>query len=120
MDIGKIKGCQSCLGHFSFADNTFAHDPACPVLLAAKGQVDELALRRLEKIENIEDTPLEAVLDAAKAWIKKSGAQHVIVVVGRDGDGSGSATRYFNGGSFHYHAQMGLLWEGAQMIRDSA
>jgi len=112
--------CPSCLGAHSFIDQTFHHEPGCPRDPKNKPAVDELALRRLEKIENIEDTPLEVVLDAAKAWIKESGAQHVIVVVGRDGDGSGSATRYFNGGSFHYHAQMGLLWEGAQMIRDSA
>jgi hypothetical protein len=81
---------------------------------------DEFSIKRLEKMQDPSKTPLELACDAAKAWVKESGAEHVIIVVGRSDGENGSATRYFQAGTYSYHAQMGLLWEGQQMIRESA
>ena len=85
-----------------------------------KAPVASLALKRLEKAENPSKTSLDDVFEAAKAWAKESGAEHVIIFLGRDEDGSASATRFFQGGKFHYHAQIGLATEGIYMIRENA
>jgi len=120
MGIGDYPhSCPSCLGARSFIDLTFHHEPGCPRDPKNKPAVDELAIKRLEKCEDPAKTPLETVFDAGKAWALESNADHVIIIVGRNTDDGGSATRFFQGGNFRHHAQMGLLWEGQHMIRES-
>lgn len=59
-------------------------------------------------------------LEAAMAYLDHidDKPDHIIVLFGCTPEGGGSATKYFQAGSYEYHAQMGLLYEGAQHIRD--
>ncbi len=111
--------CHFCSGEYLAEFNAIHHRPECPQN-PKKAPVASLALKRLEKAENPSKTSLDDVFEAAKAWAKESGAEHVIIFLGRDEDGSASATRFFQGGKFHYHAQIGLATEGIYMIRESA
>lgn len=111
--------CLFCSGEYSYELNDVLHRPECPQN-PKKAAVGNLALKRLEKAENPSETTLDTVFEAAKAWAKESGAEHVIIFLGRDEDGSASATRFFQGGKFHYHAQIGLATEGISMIRENA
>lgn len=63
---------------------------------------------------------LEAALAAYDELDPAERPTHIIVLTGRDLDDGGSGTRYFQAGSYRHHAQMGLLHEGAQMIRESS
>lgn len=67
-----------------------------------------------------------AALEAALRWLDEQDAKgvkirHVVVITGRDAPDhdSGSGTKYFQAGDYRHHAQMGLCFEGMQMIRDS-
>ncbi|TXH82276.1 MAG: hypothetical protein E6Q77_06505 [Rhizobium sp.] len=44
---------------------------------------------------------------------------HIIICIGRDPEDGGSATSWLQAGSYRYHAQIGLLHEAAQMIREN-
>jgi len=111
--------CRFCSGEYSYELNAVLHKPGCPQN-PKDANVSSLALKRLEKVENPSKTSINDVFEAAKAWAKESGAEHVIIFLGRDEDGSASATRFFQGGKFHYHAQIGLATEGISMIRENA
>lgn len=60
-------------------------------------------------------------LDAAREWIEQCEEKphHVIVLTGRVLKDGGCGTRFFQAGQYKYHAQIGLVHEGAQMIRDN-
>lgn len=59
-------------------------------------------------------------LEAAMAYLddpEMGNPDHIIVCLGRTPEDGGSATKWFQAGSYEYHAQMGLLFETQQMIR---
>lgn len=60
-------------------------------------------------------------LEAALAYLDHvdDKPDHIIVLFGRTSEGGGSATKWFQAGSYEYHAQIGLLYEGGQMIREN-
>lgn len=59
--------------------------------------------------------PLTALIVAEK-WIKDMKADHVIVIVGRTIDGTGSGTKYFQAGNYTHHAQLGLIMAGMELM----
>lgn len=91
--------------------------------------IDELAARRFASGS---DSPHEAsitdMLSAVMAHVKsptiidgkEAPVDHVIVIVGsRHPEDGASLTKCFQAGSYRYHAQMGLMFEGMHMMRES-
>ena len=70
--------------------------------------------RRFYQSDKTHETRLEDVLDAAREFIRESRADHVIVLVGRRlEEDFGSSTRFFSGGQYTYHEQVGLIHQAA-------
>lgn len=93
----------------------------------SEDNITDLSVVRFHKNTKPDAHDPVTALDAARAWLdacKKAGepAEHVIVLIGRnyEGENSGSGTRYFQAGKYHYHAQFGLVQEGALMLREGA
>jgi hypothetical protein len=83
----------------------------------------DLTAKRFAKATDPKDhAPMDA-LYAALRWIKeceKEGypIEHVMVITGRTTEDGGSSARYFQTGKYPYHAQLGLITEGALMLRE--
>lgn len=73
-----------------------------------------------ESQDPAECNPRDA-LEAAIAYFDHADDKpdHIIVLFGRTPEDGGSATKWFQAGSYQYHAQIGLLYEGGQMIREN-
>lgn len=87
-----------------------------------KDNVSSLKVARFHKNRNPDAHEPVAALDAAYAWIKELGdakPDHIIVAVGRVNE-DGNGTRYFQAGSFRYHAQIGLMLESIHLMREAA
>lgn len=90
--------------------------------LAQMKPVASLAVARFDKIEGAENHPPSAALEKALAHLadpNEPDYDHAIVVLGRTPEGGGSAAIWFQAGKYEYHAQMGLLFEAGQMIREN-
>lgn len=84
--------------------------------------VVSIGAARFNKIsQSPQDCNPRDALEAAIAYLDfdEDKPDHIIVLFGRTPTDGGSATKWFQAGSYEYHAQMGLLYEGAQMIRDN-
>lgn len=87
--------------------------------------ITDIAAIRFAKNTDPEDHAPKEALFAALRWIgecEKEGypVEHVIVIVGRTTENNGSSARYFQTGKYPYHAQFGLVQEGALMLRENA
>lgn len=111
-----------CGGFFNFELNTFVHEPGCG--LSARLSVASIASIATARFQKIED-PLahdpRTALDVAREWIdnQETPPEHVIVLIGRTTPENSSGTRFFQAGKYAHHAQMGLCYEGREMIRES-
>lgn len=85
------------------------------------GNVSSLGAARSNKAEDPADLDLVTALDAAREWIGSLDhkPEHVIVLVGRDMPDGSSGTRCLQAGTYRYHSQQGLCFEGMQMLRES-
>lgn len=87
-----------------------------------KAQVINLAAVRFDKNTDASEHSPRDALEAATAYLEDpemGNPDHIIVCLGRTPEDGGSATKWFQAGSYEYHAQMGLLFETQQMIRDN-
>lgn len=87
-----------------------------------KAQVINLAAVRFDKNTDASEHSPRDALEAAMAYLEDpemGNPNHIIVCLGRTPEDGGSATKWFQAGSYEYHAQMGLLFETQQMIRDN-
>jgi hypothetical protein len=86
--------------------------------------VTDFAAARFEKNTNTEDCAPGDALAAARKWLEeceKEGKpiEHVFVIMGRTSEDHGSASRYFQAGKYPYHAQVGLVFDAALMLREN-
>lgn len=84
--------------------------------------VSSLAVARFDKIPEASSHEPAAALEKALAYLRdpdEPDYDHAIVILGRTPEGGGSAAIWFQAGKYEYHAQMGLLFEGGQMIREN-
>lgn len=65
------------------------------------------------------DAKPEDVLDAARAFVRETGCDHIIICCGRTTEDGGSGTRFFQGGEYTYHGQQGLLYAVQDMLREN-
>jgi hypothetical protein len=95
----------------------FAHADDCP----HKTGVASLAMKRFEKDGDPTAHDPRAALEVALEWIdaNPNKPDHVIVLIGRTTEDNSSGTKYFQSGKYPHHAQLGLVFEGMHMIRDS-
>lgn len=84
------------------------------------GKITDLNVVRFNRQTDPADHDPVTALDAAREWIEgcEHKPDHVIVLVGRTAKDGGSACRFFQAGNYPYHAQYGLVHEGAAMIRE--
>ncbi len=84
--------------------------------------VVSLGARRFSASTSTEESNPRDVLEKALADFDDPNTptpDHIIICIGRDPEDGGSATTWLQAGSYRYHAQIGLLHEAAQMIRDN-
>lgn len=115
--------CRHCDQRFLVARDHVDHEDNCPAKPVPDGRVVSFALARADKgSKPREHRPADA-LDLARAWLEEAGeenqSQHIIVFLGRTNSDNSSGTKYFQTGSFSCHAQVGLVIEGLEMLRDS-
>lgn len=117
--------CPGCDGAMDFANNIFRHSSGCPLNQVGRKNpniVVSLGLARADAgTKPREHKPTDA-LDLARAWIEESGLEapdHIIVFLGRTNSDNSSGTKYFQTGSFSSHAQVGLVYEGLDLLRNS-
>lgn len=84
--------------------------------------VSDLAAARWDKNDNPADCRPDEALHAALRYIAENEMpDHVIVLFGRKNtELDCDASKFFQAGSYGYHAQIGLLYDGQQMIRESS
>lgn len=93
--------------------NTFLRD---------KSKVVSIAAARFNKISDASEHDPRDALEAAMEYLddpENGSPDHVIICFGRTPKDGGSATKWFQAGSYEYHAQMGLLVEAGNMIREN-
>jgi hypothetical protein len=121
-DICRELGCEADIG-----TNTVRHVHECPLRpghIAGVTPVASIAAARFERAVHPEQiTPRDALV-AALDWLdsspKENPPTHIIVLVGADIPGltTASGTKFFQGGTYRHHAQMGLCLEAMHRIRD--
>lgn len=85
------------------------------------GKITNLNVVRFNRqMDPAEFDPVTA-LDAAREWIAEceNKPDHVIVLTGRVLENGSCGTRFFQAGQYKYHAQIGLIMEGLNMLRDN-
>ena len=92
-------------------------------------EIDELAAKRFARgSDKPQENSITDMLSAVMAHVRNpedieghaAPVEHVIVLVGKAHPVDGaSLTKFFQAGSFRYHAQMGLLFEGMHQMRES-
>jgi len=116
--MGKYEGpCSECGNR----KNDMANPCFCPGG-PFPPKVTSLAVARFDKIPGAENHEPAAALEKALAHLRdpdEPDYDHAIVILGRTPEGGGSAAIWFQAGKYEYHAQMGLLFEGGQMIREN-
>lgn len=118
--MGKYKGpCSEC----GQRKNDMANPCFCPGgPIPPSAKVSSLAVARFDKIPEASSHESSAALEKALAHLRDPNEpeyDHAIVLLGRSPEGGGSAAIWFQAGKYEYHAQIGLLFEGGQMIRDN-
>lgn len=118
----------------NFESNVITHNPNCPLSpsyreterMIAKpapvaSNVASLRLARVDKGTHPRDYPAMEALDMARDWIREAGqgVDHIIVFLGRTNGDNSSGTKYFQSGSFSAHAQVGLVYEALDLLRNS-
>lgn len=119
--------CDICRAHAVGDEQEIEHTPNCPhnpnrPAQPSDDRVVSFALARADKGSKPREHRPEDALDLARAWIEESGLEapdHIIVFIGRTNGDNSSGTKYFQTGSFSPHAQVGLVYEGLDMIRES-
>lgn len=83
--------------------------------------VTDFSARRWDAVDDPAKHDVAEALRAAMRALEndEKPPEHIIVAFGRNTEDGSSATRFFQAGGYQYHAQMGLLYEAAQMIRES-
>lgn len=83
--------------------------------------VPKLSVARFHKNTDPAAHAPSAALDAAYEAIRTGETipDHIIVLFGRNTENGASAHRFFQAGSYNYHAQAGLCMEGMMQIRES-
>ncbi len=114
--MGKYEGpCSECGNR----KNDMANPCFCPGG-PFPPKVTSLAVARFDKIADASKHEPSAALEKALAHLadpNEPDYDHAIVILGRTPEGGGSTTIWFQAGKYDYHAQMGLIFEGGQMIR---
>lgn len=147
MSTTEFDRCEHCGAQFSLATQHTEHKPNCPThhlhvrtigamncrlcnapppLHSANCSnattVASLAAKRFEKIGDPSAHEALSALDVARDWVlnhAEGAPDHIIVLIGRTTSDNSSGTKYFQAGSYPHHAQMGLCFEGMEMMRDS-
>lgn len=91
-------------------------------MIAPSENVVSLAARRFTATSSTEGSNPRDALEKALADYDDPNLptpDHIIICIGRDPEDGGSATTWLQAGSYRYHAQIGLLHEAAQMIREN-
>jgi hypothetical protein len=85
--------------------------------------VTNFALARADRGSHPREHKPSDALDLAREWMKQCGPEnqpdHIIVFIGRTNSDNSSGTKYFQTGTFSCHAQVGLVYEGLDMLRES-
>lgn len=132
------KSCDLCGGTMNLEDHAIRHAVDCPnhpdaiddtpvepIARPAPARVASMAAARFDRAVHPEELTgrdaLVAALDWWDACPPDDKPTHVIVLVGRDTPGqmTGSGTKFFQGGTYRHHAQMGLCLEAMHKIRES-
>jgi hypothetical protein len=124
--------CDMCQARADDANMKIIHETDCPNHPDAVDDtpieqwptnVTDFALARADKgSKPREHRPADA-LDLARAWMEKCGPDnqpdHIIIFLGRTHSDNSSGTKYFQTGNFGCHAQVGLVWEGLELLRST-
>lgn len=89
---------------------------------AEAAKVTSIGAARFDKAEDVSTLDPRDALEAALAYLadpENPPYDHIIICCGRTPENGGSAAKWFQAGKYEYHAQMGLLFEIGQMIRDN-
>lgn len=122
--------CVYCGAEYLLETRSIKHTEDCPTVSRGHYQepqeprrtnVASIALARVDKGSHPRDHVATDALDLARAWIEEADAppDHIIVFMGRTMSDNSSGTKYFQTGSFSAHAQVGLVYEGLDMLRKS-
>jgi len=77
---------------------------------------------RFNKATNVSECSPRSALEAALVDLDtpdRAQPDHIIIVLGRNADDSTSGAKFFQAGTYSYHAMIGLLDECKLMIRES-
>jgi hypothetical protein len=93
----------------------------CPCTCTNSATVTSIGIHRFANTDDAAKCNPRDALEAAIAYLDHTNDKpdHIIVLFGRTPEGGGSATKWFQAGSYEYHAQIGLLHEGGNMIREN-
>lgn len=101
-----------------------AHEAKCEARPApVASNIADFALARADRGSRPRDHKADDALALARAWMDECGPEnqpdHIIVFMGRTTGDNGSGTKYFQTGSFSPHAQVGLVYEALDLLRNS-
>lgn len=82
-------------------------------------KIVSLGARRFHQTRDTTKTTVREALEAALEFADESKPDHVIVLFAKV-DGGETESRYFQAGSYAYHAQMGLCTNAALQLRASS
>lgn len=122
--------CAICGGVYNLYADRVYHAPTCPNFVALDAvepskpsNVASFALARADRGSKPREHKPADALDLAREWMEQCGPDnqpdHIIVFMGRTNSDNSSGTKYFQTGNFSAHAQVGLVYEGLDMLRGS-
>lgn len=119
-----LEGCMEYGCDFDeYTGEVIRHRNGCPHATPVASNIADFNLARADRGTKPREHAVEDALDLARAWMKECGPEnqpdHIIVFLGRTNRDNSSGTKYFQTGTFSSHAQVGLVYEGLDMLRHS-
>lgn len=123
--------CEICGAHAVGDEPTIEHTPHCPnnrdaiddtPVEPVASNVTSFTLARADRGSKPREHKVADALDLAREWMRLCGPEnqpdHIIVFLGRTNGDNSSGTKYFQTGSFSPHAQVGLVHEALDLLRN--